>query len=402
MRLDVLRGPKPTFGAVAFLFFSATIAVAQTDPHLIVVGGRPWSVNNTCANAPTACQGATSVPRTPTTEFDVRLGEFAATTDTAQFTLRWPAAWALISSETCGAELVRGIPSVQGSGLVYKLDSCEFEAFLDFVARFRFSTPVAGTLELSGVGGLPSIEYCDGYSYPEYNDRWVNVGSVCGMAPAPGCDDCSSFNSVQFYPSAVQSNVISGTAVVDTIRAYTHDDCSQGAECGGSDPTSCFTGFHSTQPWLSCTELPGSNLELRVDAAALPLGTHVGRIDAPAAACGGCYSSCLSVTVVVFQNVANVEIVGEPVAASILGPVTPNPASEEIRFVVNAPSEGEIEFSIVDLSGRSRSTWRESGLRLGPQEISRKLDHAALGRGMYFLVATGDGWSGRSRFVFAN
>lgn len=395
-RADARRLALAILGAVGCLISIASDGLAQIDSHYISFSGRPWGEANGCLDAPIACEGATDVPLTERTEFDLRLLGFPTSpVDSVQFSVRWPPAWGFVALETCAAELLSGTPSEQGSRLRFRVDSCANDSF---IVRLIFSTPTPGTLEL---GGDTRVYFCGGGSASHSYDQWVNVGEACGMEPDSGCSFCARFNSASFGTNPLELSVVAGQSLARLVSFFPENECPSLPECGGTNPNSCYVGLNSPDPWLSWTFYSPTYLRVQIDASDLSPGLVVGTIEAPASPfCGRCRPTCLSVVLHVFERATGIDAAAVPPRVSVQ--VVPNPTDNQLRYLVNAPDAGDVRLSIVDPSGRTRASWREANLRAGANDFSRAIDRADLGRGVYFLVATGAGWSDRAQFVLAD
>lgn len=379
--------PRFVIAAITLLLALPAVVAAQMPTPVLSLGGREWSPENTCANAPGPCEGET---------WDVTLGmhEFVLSrvpwfdpTEIVEVTLHWPAAWSFLGWELCTGMLVSGDPSVQGSTLRFVFEDCPDEGrFL----RLWMDCPVPGSFQAAP--GL--LTTCWGTGAEELMGLYVDIGDWCGAAPHGHCDLCRYSGAAGYFnPGSVDVVVEEGQIWQDTllVSGDTGPYCPGLPECcptwgagfGGlsGDPAwiePTILGYEPDQGW---DQMP-YRLVIRGDL--LGPGEYAGRVWANAGCCT--HANCIPVTVTVLGASAVQEIRD---FTGILGAPHPNPTAGPICFAVRLAEPGRVRVSVVDAAGRRVATVLDREFSAGtsiqqwrPSEGFR----ARLASGVYYLT----------------
>ena len=120
-----------SWGIAVVLLCFPVVSSAQIEDALFSLAGRAWSAENSCADAPAPCTGATSGLELGMNEFVLSRVLWSSSVGSVDIRLDWPESWSFLDWELCAGTLVSGDPSVRGSTLRFSFPDCPQEgAFL--------------------------------------------------------------------------------------------------------------------------------------------------------------------------------------------------------------------------------------------------------------------------------
>lgn len=258
----------------------------------------------TCADAPLRCAGRSHELTIGSYEFDIYPHELCPS-DLAgmKFGLTWPAAWTLVSWETCPGTTAIGSLAEPGDGLELVFDPCTDGDTA--VVRVVMDCTVPGRIGFTQhPGGQLAFRPCGSSQWNPYDPIiiYVEIGDYCGAEPLRGpCQSlCSARLGAFFDPPAIGAAVYEGGEATAALTAFFYDFCPVLPECTIYPLGTCVSDLQPTASWLS-TELVGSGpygrryYTVGLDAAGLAPGTYMARIQTGWTSCSYCVATCVEV-----------------------------------------------------------------------------------------------------------
>lgn len=396
--------PLGSYWLAATLLTSST-AIAQTPPTLFSVTARPAKPGNTCANAPTACDGATVVSSIGSYEFDiyspVAYPHYTMDVDSVRFALEWPEEWTALSYTLCDGALLHGDPLIPGEGLDVGFSACR-QNWVD-IAPFLTVTIDCTTPGRLGIAPYPDSEFFGAMAHPCGEGYWseasyerhVEVGDYCGAVQQPPCDFCLNSAAGTFSPWALEATVPAGATFADTITVGGLTQSCPGIPLCGTGFPPCLSDVYASEPWLHLELLSlardGStsasavfDYRITADGGELGPGLHSARVIARGG-CSSCRSTCmqLDLTVEGPVSVPDEHASGGPHAS--LDVPSPIASDQVLRYDIAVNRAGRVVVELFDVDGRRIAALLDRFVASGRYTRTWSAPRGALHPGVYFM-----------------
>lgn len=300
------RAAAPRVTRIVFLAALCVALLASPAPGQVLCTYPTISSRTpgTCADAPPRCQGHSWEFTTGTYEFDIYPHEVCPSwLSGMRFGLTWPAAWTLVSWETCPGTTATGNLAAPGDGLLLAFSPCTdgntavVRVVMDCTApgRMSFTRHPDGEIAYRPCGSSTWVLYDPIITY-------VEIGDYCGreVLDNPCGTLCSSPLGVVFDPPVIDAAVYeSGTATLALTAAFI-DGCPRLPECGGWPMGTCVSELEAGASWMTVDFLTEGyagrrHYAVHLDTNGLAPGLHTARIESGSTTCSDCAANCVEV-----------------------------------------------------------------------------------------------------------